>query len=67
MNHPFSHRRLGDILLGNEFINQAQVDAALRGKGRLGEVLLGDNVITPEQLAKVLAEQCNLPYGFGQT
>ena len=62
MNHPFSHRRLGDILLGNKFVNQVQVDVALRGKGRLGEMLLADNTITPEQLAKVLAEQCNLPY-----
>ena len=62
MSHPFNYRRLGEILLDKQYIDQHHVATALdSGKGRLGEALLSEARITPEQLAEALAEQCGLP------
>ena len=57
---------LGSILLKRGYINQDQLNAALKDKGQssipLGEILVQNKFITREQLLKVLSEQYNLTY-----
>ena len=63
MNHPFHHRRLGEILAARGFVDPAQVQQALLAeKGLLGERLVEAGFVSPEQLAEGLAEQFDLPY-----
>ena len=52
-------RRLGDILIQNQLVDQNTIEQALRNKGelqRLGEYLVRINAITEEQLAQALTE-----------
>ncbi len=56
--------RLGDRLVNDKLITQAQLDAALlfqkNSGGRLGEVLLALGYIQPEDLYRALATQFNI-------
>lgn len=61
--HPFTQRRLGDILVEKNIVSTQQIDTALaQGEGRLGERLIRHQWITAEQLSQALAEQFDLPY-----
>jgi type IV pilus assembly protein PilB len=56
--------RLGDILLTQQFVSEAQLDEALATQaesgGRLGEVLVQLRVLTPRDIAIALAAQLGL-------
>ena len=61
-----THLRLGDILVKEGLLNDAQLKEAINlqkttGK-RLGEALVSMRVVTEEQLAEVLARQMGIPY-----
>lgn len=58
--------RLGDILVGQSLITQAQLDSALAAqgseRGMLGQILLRRGLISLDQLGEALAEQYGVPY-----
>jgi type IV pilus assembly protein PilB len=58
--------RLGDILVKNTAISQAQLDSALRSQGNergmLGAILLRRGLVTISQLGAALAEQFEVPF-----
>ena len=62
-----SNRRLGDILIAAQLINEQQLAAALeaqrhqRGK-KLGQILIESGVVSSEALSFALALQLGLPY-----
>lgn len=58
--------RLGEVLLNQGIITQAQLDAALATKGttsrRLGKILIELNYVSEEQMSKALASQLRIPF-----
>ena len=58
--------RLGQILVQQNWLTEAQLQAALEEQKqigrRLGRILTDKGIITQEQLAQALARQLNLPY-----
>lgn len=56
--------RLGDLLVNNQTITEAQLEKALalqKGTGRkLGEVLIDEGIVTDEAIAKVLSNQLGM-------
>src|ERR671918_2917311 len=63
-HHPWP--ALGALLLRDGLVREAELEAALttqRGSGkRLGEVLVERGIVTRTQVARVLAEQHELPF-----
>lgn len=58
MTHPFSQRKLGEILLKKQYINPDDLQKSLVSKkGMLGEDLIKKGLINDKQLAESLAEQ----------
>ncbi|MEM7353271.1 MAG: DUF4388 domain-containing protein [Acidobacteriota bacterium] len=57
------HRRLGDLLIAAEIINQATLDSALGvqkqegGDRTLGQILLAEDAVTREDIHQVIKEQ----------
>lgn len=66
MAAPKLKKRLGDLLVDEEIISEAQLMSALSAQketGRkLGTVLIESGIITEEQLLRFLAQQLNLPF-----
>lgn len=63
MIHPFSERKLGEILLNKNYINKNQLNISLENKkGMLGEELLKTSIINEKQLVEALAEQFHYEY-----
>jgi bacteriophage N4 adsorption protein B len=60
-----THRLLGEILVGSDYITAEQLTQALavKGKLRLGEFLIAQGTLAPEDLCEALSLQQNLPYG----
>lgn len=58
--------RLGELLIKEGIINQAQLEKALsvqrQEHGRLGEILIKLGIIKEDQLITILAKQLNIPY-----
>jgi len=58
-------KKLGEMLVEDNFITAEQLDHALeqqrRQGGKLGETLINQGLITPEQLAAVRSVQLNVP------
>ncbi|MEM9187402.1 MAG: ATPase, T2SS/T4P/T4SS family [Planctomycetota bacterium] len=58
--------RLGDILIRNHLVTQAQLESALASqgseRGMLGQILLRRGLISLDQLGEALAEQYGVPY-----
>lgn len=65
-------QKLGEILVANGAVSQADVDAALADQragepARLGDLLIALGKLTSEQLARALSAQFGLPYvGLGE-
>lgn len=58
MTHPFSQRKLGEILLKKQYINFDELQNSLENKeGMLGEDLKKKGLINDKQLTESLAEQ----------
>lgn len=59
-----SRKRLGEILIENKLVDEADINKALRaqvgGNRRLGHLLVGMKCITADQLAETLAEHLEL-------
>jgi adsorption protein B len=58
--------RLGDVLVGNQWLTKEQLGAALATKPpgrRLGEHLMALGLLTEEELYQALSLQNNLPFG----
>ena len=63
MNHPFSRRRLGDILVDKYHVSTEDINSIVsEGEGNLGEMLVKTKQITQTQLAEALAEQFQMTY-----
>jgi MSHA biogenesis protein MshE len=66
MAAPKLKKRLGDLLVEEQIINESDLLAALekqKSSGRkLGAVLIESGVITEEQLLRFLAQQLNVPF-----
>jgi len=63
MSNPFSQRRLGEILVDKNFIDETALNDALENtNGKLGETLIAASKITDKQLAEALAEQFHYKY-----
>lgn len=63
MNHPFSRRRLGDILVDRYQLSSDDINSIVtKGEGNLGEALVKNKHITQTQLAEALAEQFQMAY-----
>jgi general secretion pathway protein E len=64
--HPFSIKRLGEILIAQKKITPEALDAALseqkQSQKKLGTILVQNNLITSSELSKSLATQLNLEY-----
>lgn len=63
---PVAHRRLGDLLLDANLINQKELDDALaiqkqRG-GFIGQILVQLGYIKQEAVASCLVKQCKIPH-----
>jgi chromosomal replication initiator protein DnaA len=60
------HKRLGDFLLDQNIITQAQLDEAVRIQkaegGFIGQILVRLNYTTQEQVASCLVKQCKIPH-----
>jgi len=58
--------RFGEILLRQEYVDEAKLNVALQEQTHrtdpLGKILVEKNVITTDQLYQVLSKQHNLPY-----
>ena len=58
--------QLGTALIKHGFLTQVRLNEALAEQKRngrmLGQVLLENNLVTEEQMARVIAEQQNLPF-----
>jgi type IV pilus assembly protein PilB len=61
-------KRLGDMLIEAEFLNQEQLDRALEDKGRtglkLGQFLIREGIVREEQIVDALGEQLGLQRYF---
>ena len=58
MTHPFSQKKLGEILLSKQYINPDQLQKSLDTKvGMLGEDLIQKGLISDNQVVECLAEQ----------
>lgn len=64
MGRPYF--KLGEILIKEGIISQAQLDEAIKAQakegGRLGEILLKMGIATEEDIVVALGKQLNLPY-----
>ena len=64
MAHPYL--KLGEILIKEGIISQAQLDEVIKAQakegGRLGEILLKMGIATEEDVVVALGKQLNLPY-----
>jgi type IV pilus assembly protein PilB len=58
--------RLGELLIKEGLINEAQLEKAIKAQrqegGRLGEVLVKLNFVQEDQMVSVLGKQLNVPY-----
>lgn len=58
--------RLGDLLIGNGSINEAQLEKALKAqqgtKRKLGEVLVDEGILTEDEIAMALSQQLGLVF-----
>lgn len=68
MNHP-EKLRLGDILVQQKLITQAQLEFALaeqlrqkQNGRRLGRVLVEQGLVSEDQISETLATQFNIPF-----
>jgi MSHA biogenesis protein MshE len=63
---PRQRLRLGELLLAQGVLTQAQLDSALnerkRSGRRLGRILVEDGIATEEAIARALAVQLHIPY-----
>src|ERR687898_410459 len=63
----FPWQQLGELLLDEQLLTEAQLEQALReqreGHGRLGEILVCRGLLSGTQLAQVLAEQHGVDLG----
>ena len=63
---PRQRLRLGELLLTQGVLTQAQLDSALnerkRSGRRLGRILVEDGIATEEAIARALAVQLHIPY-----
>lgn len=63
---PAGHKRLGEVLVEEGAISQAQLDEALaiqaREGGFLGQILVNQRFTTQEAVASCLVKQCKIPH-----
>ncbi len=61
-----AHLRLGEILIRQGLITEAQLQKAIdiqkREKGRIGEILIRHGLISEENISSALGEQLGIPY-----
>jgi hypothetical protein len=60
-------KRIGEILLEQNFVDQSQIDEAIevqktQRRKRFGEILIDMGFATPKMIAVALAMQCNVPF-----
>ncbi len=63
MTHPFSQRRLGEILVEMQVLDQNDLELELKQqKNRLGQHLIERKLISEDHLARALADQFHMDY-----
>jgi len=63
---PVQHKTLGELLIEEGVIDQAQLDVALatqkRDGGFLGQVMVQMGIVSQEKVASCLVKQCKIPH-----